>query len=168
MALIAATVARFVADRADRSSFARSAISGAVSWALVAVTALVGVQQLREAVRHSADPGAESTTTKAVADDLRTYLERRSIERPLIRIDQDAWGIAAGVILQLQKSGVPVAVEDDWIAMFTPVFAANGREPATLTVAGKAQHVRLMDVPGDTVVVAHDPIYVHLAPTVSK
>jgi hypothetical protein len=66
------------------------------------------------------------------------------------------------VILRLQKADVPVAVEDDWIAMFTPAFAATGREAVTLEIDAKPQHVRRLGKPGDQVVIEHDPqLFVH-------
>ena len=95
------------------------------------------------------------------AADLVTYMKAQNLSRPLLKLDQDAWGMAAGVILRLQKAQVPVAIEDDWIVMFTPAFAATGRESAVLTIAGRAQHVRMLDTPGDASVVSRDPIYVH-------
>jgi hypothetical protein len=89
-----------------------------------------------------------------VAKQLEAYVDRERIVRPLVRIDQDGWPLAAGVILQLQKSGVPVAVEPDWIPMFTPAFAATGREAVVLAIDGKPQHVRSLGKPGDVVVIA--------------
>lgn len=65
------------------------------------------------------------------------------------------------MIVNLQKVGIIVSVEDDWMAMFTPTFHATGREEVELMIAGKAQHVRLVGTTGDRVVVSHDPIYVH-------
>jgi len=93
---------------------------------------------------------------------LRAYFDREHIARPLIRIDQDAWPLAAGVIVRLQKEGVPVAVEDDWLPMFTPAFASTGREEVALAITGKPQHVRTVGKPGDVVVIDHDPLlFVH-------
>jgi len=57
---------------------------------------------------------------------------------------------------------VPVAVEGDWIAMFTPAFSATGREAVTLEIDAKPQHVRRLGKPGDQVIVEHDPqLFVH-------
>ena len=131
--------------------------------ALTGIAAIAGVRQFRDAVAGASNPGADSGVVAAVAADLRTYLREQHIERPLIKLDQDAWGMAAGVILQLQKANVPLAVEDDWIVMFTPVFAATGHEAVTLTIAGRDQHVRMQGGADAKVAVAHDPIYVHVS-----
>jgi hypothetical protein len=130
-------------------------------WVLACAIVLAGVLQLREAVGRSAAPGDESEATRALADDFRRYLVAEHLPRPLIRIDQDAWGVAAGVVLRLQKAGVPVAVEDDWIAMFTPAFGRNGHEPAIFTIVGPAEHVRLTGKLGDTVIASRGPFHVH-------
>ena len=130
--------------------------------ALTAVAAIAGVRQFRDAVAGASNPGADSGVVTSVAADLRTYLREQHIERPLIKLDQDAWGMAAGVILQLQKANVPLAVEDDWLVMFTPVFAATGHEAVTLMIAGREQHVRMQGGADAKVAVAHDPIYVHV------
>lgn len=133
----------------------------AAAVALTGVALFTGVSQLRADVERSLSPGAESVAARAVADDLRRYLRERAVDRPLVRFDQEAWGMAAGVVLQLQKSGVAVAVEDDWMAMYTPAFAPTGREPLELAIVGPAEHVRLSSRPGDRVVSARGELFAH-------
>jgi hypothetical protein len=87
-------------------------------------------------------------------------MRRESVERPLIRIDQDAWGYAAGAILDLQKRGRTVSVEDDWVVMFTPEFRMNGHEDAVVTMAMAAQHLRLA-AGGVPLISTHGPVYAH-------
>jgi hypothetical protein len=128
---------------------------------LVLVAALTGARGLRDAIAKAALPPPDSQAATMAAADLIEYMKAENLSRPLVKLDQDAWGIAAGIILRLQKSQVPVAIEDDWIVMFTPAFAATGRESAVLTIAGRAQHVRMLDAPGDVNLVSRDPIYVH-------
>ena len=60
----------------------------------------------------------------AVENELRSSGEDRS----LIRIRQPAWGEGASVVLQLHKGGIPVAVEDRRLFMFTDALAATGEE----------------------------------------
>lgn len=136
-------------------------VAPAACGVLVLVLVTAGLTALGRAIARAALPPAESQLAGAVAADLMEYMKNQRLSRPLVKLDQDAWGIAAGVILRLQKANVPVAVEDDWIVMFTPAFAATGREPAVLTIAGRAQHVRLLDSLDDAVVASRDPIYVH-------
>jgi hypothetical protein len=136
-------------------------IAPAACGVLVLVASAIGLVGLGRAIAGGALPPVDSQLAGAVAEDLLVYMKDQRLSRPLVKLDQDAWGIAAGVILRLQKSKVPVAVEDDWIVMFTPAFAATGQEPAVLTIAGRAEHVRLVGAPNDAVVVSRDPIYVH-------
>jgi hypothetical protein len=139
-----------------------SAAAAAICWALFAVCTVIGLGEMRAAVAESWNPSAESKTISAVANELRRYFTSEHIVRPLVRIDQDAWPLAAGVILKLQKDDVRVAVEDDWIAMFTPAFSATGRETVELAFDAKPQHVRSLGKPGDEVVTEHDPLlFVH-------
>jgi hypothetical protein len=163
MALLAWCLLGPLLNRGSPSAPSLSRVA-AMCGLLMLVASAAGLRELHAAIARSFAPAPDSQTAAVVAADLRSYAARQNLSRPLIRLDQDTWGIAAGVILRLQKSGVPVAVEDDWAVMFTPTFAATGREPAALTIAGKVLHVRLLDLPGDAVVVSRDPIYVHLTP----
>ena len=167
MALLVGLIAGLVPNRRF-PAMSTASIASTICWLSVVWAAVIGVRHLQEAVVHSANPGVESEAARAVAEDLQQYLQHEHIVRPLIRIDQDAWGMAAGVILRLQKTAVPVAVEDDWIAMFTPAFAANGQETVALTLAGKAEHIRMLDKPGDMVIVERDPLFVHRTPAASS
>jgi hypothetical protein len=161
IAMLASLAGRPLLNRLNVSA-ARGLAAVAVPWVLFALCTGIGLAYLASAITDSANISSEAHTVSDVAAELRMYFAREQIVRPLIRIDQDAWPLAAGVILRLQKDGVPVAVEDDWIAMFTPRFAATGREPAELAIDGKAEHVRHLGTPGETVVVEHDPLlFVH-------
>ena len=142
-----------------------SKVATSLACLLIVIAAWRGTAELRHVVEVSASPPDESVITRAVAADLERYLKANQLERPLIRIDQDTWGIAAGVMLRLQKAGLELAVEDDWLPMFTPVIEHRGDESAVLTIAGKVQPVRMQGTVGDAVIVSHDPIYVHRSST---
>jgi hypothetical protein len=131
-------------------------------WALFAMCGVLGLSNLRNEVASSSRPSPESEVVATLATELQSYFNREHIIRPLIRIDQDAWPLAAGVITRLQKKDVPVAVEDDWIPMFTPAFSATGRETVVLAINAKPEHVRSLGKPGDEIVFEHDPLlFVH-------
>ena len=146
----------------SRAASSPAWMARAACWALMIGATVFGVGELRQAAARSFSPGAESEAASAVAADLQTYLAEHRFSRPLIRIDQEAWTMVAGVVLQLQKASVPVAVEDDWIAMFTPAFAATGHEPVEIAIVGRAEHVRLSDRPGYRVIASRDPLYAHV------
>jgi hypothetical protein len=146
----------------SRMRFSPTMNPAAIGWVLFAFCAVTGLREMWAAVVASRNPPNESAAVSTVAEQLHQYVDRERIVRPLVRIDQDAWPLAAGVILRLQKDGVPVAVEDDWLPMFTPEFAATGRETVELAIDAKPQHVRSMGKPGDVVLIEHDPLlFVH-------
>lgn len=137
-------------------------LAGAVCIALLALAGGAVVWQVQEAVRRSYEPSADAQRARAVGADIAAYVDRERAARPLIKIDQDAWGVAAGAILDLQKQGRPVSVEEDWVVMFTPAFRITGREDAVVAIATAPEHVRLAER-GVPTISAHDPIYAHAA-----
>ena len=69
---------------------------------------------------------------------------------------------AAGVLLQLQKQGIPFAVEKDWISMFTAAAEAEGDETSVLTFAGPERRYRLLSEPGQEPIAERDSISIIL------
>ena len=59
---------------------------------------------------------------------LKGDLRNHGTIRPLIRMREQTWSPAAGVVLQLYKAGIPLAVENQQLFFFTDVFAATGEE----------------------------------------
>lgn len=136
-------------------------------WVFTAALALVlgtglasSFAGLQAVVARSSAPAIEARIARAVADDLQAHIDREGIRRPLIRIDQDAWGFAAGAILDLQKRGYDVAVEEDWVVMFTPECRPRSDDDAVWVVAAPAEHLRLLDR-GMPVISSHEPVFVH-------
>lgn len=124
------------------------------------VAILSATTQVRRAVSASRAPSEDATMVRALADDLQRVLASNDWRRPSITIDQDAWGVVAGAILDLQKRGQEVAVPDDWVVMFTPVFAKNGAEDITIHVAMADTHARL-GARGLPVISSHGPLWAH-------
>lgn len=134
---------------------------GRVACALVlGAAAAAPAAEVDGVARRSFVPPADARIALAVADDLDAYLARQGVSRALVTIDQDAWGVAAGAILALQKRGTMVAVEEDWVVMFTPAFRATGKEDAVIRMAMPPEHLRLVDRRVPTIS-SHDPIYAH-------
>jgi len=79
--------------------------------------------------------GPTSSVITTVAADAATALSTNGVGPTLCRIEQDTWPEAAGIILQLYKRRVPIAVETDWLPMFGTPLAPTGQERATLTFA---------------------------------
>jgi hypothetical protein len=128
--------------------------------ALAVCASVAAAFQVNDVARRSFNPPADAVTARALADDLEAFMFHDGVARPLIKIDQDAWGYVAGAILDLQKRGRQVAVEEDWVVMFTPEFRPSGREDATITVAMPAEHLRLTGR-GAPLISSHEPVYAH-------
>jgi hypothetical protein len=107
--------------------------------------AAIGFQQLRVVVSRSFRPGIEQLSSRRLADVLLPEFERKGIGRPLVKIDQPVWGVAAGVLLQLQKRGIPFGVEEGWWFMFGAPTRPSGQETSTVIFAGPEMRVRLQD-----------------------
>jgi hypothetical protein len=104
--------------------------------------AVIGVVQLQLVVSRTYSPRPQETAAAALAEGLKQR-QTGAPGRPLVRIEQDAWPVAAGVLLNLQKSGVPFAVEDDWLPMFSDIVAATGRETEVIEITGRERHFLL-------------------------
>jgi hypothetical protein len=158
---IAAFLLSLMAAQTRRSAAGTMVVSTVCGLLVVGGVLTVG-RELNEAVSQSRRPELASQAAAGVAEDLRNYLQAQHIDRPLIRIDREIWEMAVGVVLQLQKQGVPVAIEDEWVTMFTPAFAASGHESIEITIAGKNAHVRLMNAGGSPTIAWRDPLFAHV------
>lgn len=117
--------------------------SGLCGLAVCLVVAL-GVFQLRLITDQTFSPRPQQVAAAALAEALkRRVSDVTGAGRPLVRIEQDVWPVAAGVLLNLQKSGVPFAVDDDWLPMFTDAAATTGRETEVIEITGRERHFLL-------------------------
>jgi hypothetical protein len=90
---------------------------------------------------------------------LRDYVHETGVQRPLFRIDEDVWGSAVGALLELNRAGVPFAVEYSWLPMFPQTFAATGDEDAEITISNDDRHRQLAERPGDVLIAGSDGVY---------
>jgi hypothetical protein len=125
-------------ERRGRASPRLTLILCALAVCLVAV---IGLFQLRLLTSRTFSPRPQQVAAEVLADALKQRVP--SLSRPIVRIEQDAWPVAAGVLLNLQKSGVPFAVEDDWLPMFTDAAAATGHETEVVEITGRERHFLL-------------------------
>ena len=159
--LVLAVAADFVVSMLGaRFAFHPGRAGGVACVLLLAAAAVAPAAEVDAAARRSATPATDARIAQALAGDLENYLARQGVSRALVKIDQDAWGVAAGAILALQKRGTIVSVEEDWVVMFTPAFRATGQEDAVVTVAMPPEHLRLA-ARGVRTISSHDPIYAH-------
>lgn len=123
--------------------------------AVVAAAAIVAGLGVRE-VSRAAD-GTFAITSNApsapnFATSIRAYLAAQQVRRPLFRIDQEQWWLAAAILAELDREGVDYAVEPDWMPMFPDRFATNGTEDAELTLAAVGLNRGLAERPGNVTV----------------
>jgi hypothetical protein len=67
-------------------------------------------------------------------------LQKAGINKPLVNIDRSAWGIAAGVLLQLKKDGQAFAVDRSWLSIYEAPLASTGDEDAEISIGTTLSH----------------------------
>jgi hypothetical protein len=146
LGLIADAVVRLI-PRMNRPLPVRLAAAACV--VLFGVAVAEGFHDLRVIVSRSFRPGLQQLTARRLADWIAPTLEAKT-DRLLVTIDQPAWGIAAGVLLQLRKRQIPYRVEEGWSFMFGPDARSSGDHGVAdkLIFAGPELNVRLEGRPG--------------------
>jgi hypothetical protein len=132
-----------------------------VAWVAVcacAAAACIGLGELSTITTRTIDPDADRRAAAVIGDALERRV-RSTGTRPLIEIDQDAWPIAAGALLHLQRSGLAFAVEDDWLVMFTEHARSSGAETDRIAITGQRRHDLLTSRGEGGTIAAADPFY---------
>lgn len=111
---------------------------------------ILGIRELRAGFEPY--PREESRVVEDLTGRLLTSLPRLDSSRPLVQVDSEAWGIAAGLVLQLKKRGHPVAIEPALVNLFGRPLAPNGSEDLLITIAGRSAHERLSRRSGNIVI----------------
>jgi hypothetical protein len=137
----------------------------------LAAWTVVGFRELQVVVDRSRMTTGDDRTVRDGVSDIRAGLARAGAHKPLIRIDQYAWGDAAGMVLQLRKAGVPLGLEADWGWMFDESLVARGDEDAEVSISGGPVHDQNALRPGNVNLVLNDHIAIDLlkiAPSASS
>jgi hypothetical protein len=95
-----------------------------VAWAVIGGQRLIG--------KHADQ--ARDTTMRALAADVQRYCRDRDVTRPVLGFDSAAWQELAGLVLQFDKAGVPIAVSDAGLYLVGPSYARTGHDAAELYV----------------------------------
>jgi hypothetical protein len=161
LGLIADALVRLVPRAATVFS---TRITTAACVVIFAAGAAVGFQELRVVVSRSYRPLPEPLSVRRLADAIFPALEANRIKHPLVTIDQPVWGVAAGVLLQLQKRHIPFTVDEGWSFMFGEPARPSGdrTEAGTLIFAGPELAVRLGGQPGLEVLAQRDHVSIIL------
>jgi hypothetical protein len=145
----------------DRRGRASPRVTAVLCGLAVGLVAVIGLVQLRLAANRTFSPNPQQAAAAVLAEAVKQRMAGAA-GRPIVKIEQDVWPVAAGVLLDLQKSGVPFAVEDDWLPMFTDAAAATGRETEVLEITGRERRF-LLTSEGRAVTIAEaSPFYVLL------
>ena len=95
----------------------------------------IGVTTLADPpARRASAVTATAAATRQLSESVVAYVRSGAV-KPLIKVDQAAWEVTAGVALQLQKAGLAFAIEPEWLDMFTPSLGPDGSENVVLTIA---------------------------------
>jgi hypothetical protein len=127
---------------------------------LVAGVATAGSVELVRMVDRSHALSFNDRLIRNLAGAVDAEIARVGSGNTLIKIDQRVWPAAAGVILQLRKTGRLLAVEPDLAHMFSGTLAADGSEDLEVSFCGGPCHEQLAGRPGNVVVWLGDGIAV--------
>jgi hypothetical protein len=121
--------------------------------ALLLIAALLGSRELITVNLRTFRTNAQEDAARSLSERVVGYVRAERWPKTLIRIDGAAWAVAAGVVVQLQKSGIPFSIEDSWLDMYNEAFRSRGDEAGTVIISARARYVE----PGresDAVVIA--------------
>jgi hypothetical protein len=124
----------------------------------VCVIGALGVHQLLLVTDRTFMPSPEQVAAATLGEALNRHVRSMNV-RPFVKIDQDTWPVAAGVLLNLQKSGLPFAVAADWLPMFTERAAATGRETEVVAIVGPERHLLLTAEDRASTIASADPFF---------
>ena len=97
------------------------------------VAVLCAISNARALVKDPPIPAAPKESVRVFADALRAHLTAQGIRRPLVRLSEgEPWVPAAGALLELERSGIDYAVDEDWTVMFGRARRATGAEDGTV------------------------------------
>jgi SAM-dependent methyltransferase len=104
--------------------------------AAVLVSLLATNANVRGLLSAQPMPLATIPSVKTFSESLKEALLAAGVKRPLIAMEGDApWIPAAGVVLELERAGMPFAIEDEWRPMFGRGYARDGREDTVVLFA---------------------------------
>ena len=146
-----AVVSSYVFSALVRASSPR-ALRAVAATLLVAGAIVLGVRQLVISQRPPAVRDEEAVTVQVLADDLIRTIRQSGVVHAQLQ-SGDRWGVAAGVILQFLKEGVPFSVDPAEADFYGRQLAA-GESDVVFTFVGPASHERLAARP-DNIVAAH-------------
>jgi hypothetical protein len=121
------------------------------------VTAM-GLHQLWLMKNRTREPRPEQVAASTLADALSRHIHDAG-SRPSVRIEQAVWPVAAGVLVNLQRGGTQLSVDDDWLPMFTDAARTTGNDTELVAVVGPESHFLLTNQGRATTIGEAEPYY---------
>ena len=125
--------------------------------ALVVGAALIGWSNL---AKPPAPAGSADGAVRVFVDGIVRAMPEHDIQKPLLQVDGQAWEVMAGVLLQLAKTGVPMAADRRLVDVFGRPWLPTGDEDAVVTIADAAGHERLSARMGNIAVAEYGGYFV--------
>ena len=122
----------------------------------VAGLSAIGVRELMNIAERSRVMERGDRRTEQATRAVEGAIEKAGARRVKVLMDQPVWETAAGVVLQLRKKGVSVAVQPGLEHMFAGTAAADGTEDLEVAFCGGPCHERLLSRPGNMVLLFGD------------
>jgi hypothetical protein len=77
----------------------------------------------------------------ALSAPIAEHIRSRRWTRPVVRIAwHDAWGIVAGVLVELSKQDIPFFVDDEWLFMFGSHLRVRGKPDGVIVFGDQTFH----------------------------
>jgi hypothetical protein len=138
--------------------------AGPICAGLVIVSGAIAWSRFGDGRRASRVELADAPRVSRLLEGIRRHMDGIGAHKPLLRMGPYTWDIAAGVGLQLQRAGVPFAVEDGAVLQFTDAFSVHGDEDVEITFATSSEQQRLALRPGDVIIASVPPVYADAIP----
>jgi hypothetical protein len=142
MAAIVAEAAEVLAPQAVRARAAWRSGTRADLLIVVLIALFIwrGAVDLRRRVDESRRPGDEEVAATTLFEEIAKYDRTEGTPRVRIDIDGPAWDVAAGVLVELERAGVPFGVMPGASWMFGSGTSADGSETRTILISSYAAH----------------------------
>ena len=104
--------------------------------------------------------GSEDGAVQPFVEAITAAMPQYDIQKPLLQVDGQAWGVTAGVLLHFAKAGIPIAVDRRLVDVFDRPWLPTGEEDAVFTIADEEGHARLAGRPDNVPVAAFGGYFV--------
>jgi hypothetical protein len=144
VAALAAALIVEIRPQWDRDASAARIIARAAVAILFVAASYAGLSRFLVNVDRGRAPRPEQRAIAAIARDIADHMRRAQIPKVRLEIDHAVWDIAAGVEMELSKSGTPFSVADDHLWMSGRPLASTGDETEAVLLSTAARRSDLL------------------------